>query len=55
MVTVDYNALNSYVKDWGQIKKDLTIIEDQTTTFFGYGLPFIYLDQFWLFCQNGQK
>ena len=34
MVTVDYDALNSHVKDWGQIKRDLTTIEDQTTTFF---------------------
>lgn len=28
MVTVDYDALNSHVKDWGQIKKNLTTIDD---------------------------
>lgn len=34
MSTVDYDALNNHVKDWGKIKKELTNIEDQTAFFF---------------------
>lgn len=34
MASVNYDSLNGHVKDWGQIKKDITTIEDQTTTFF---------------------
>lgn len=55
MVTVDYDALNRHVKDWGQIKRFLQQSKIRQPLSFGYGLPFIYLDQFLLFCRNGQK